>query len=76
MLTSKGAAAVTGGDVTVTVTTPDGFTTVMNFGFANADARTPITPDTLFQVGSISKLMNAALLHQFAAERKFFSLSR
>jgi CubicO group peptidase (beta-lactamase class C family) len=57
--------------MTLGVTTPDGFSTVMNFGFANADARTPITPDTLFQVGSISKLMNAALLHQFAAEGKF-----
>ena len=57
--------------MTLGVTAPDGFSTVMNFGFANADARTPITPETLFQVGSISKLMNAALLHQFAAERKF-----
>src|SRR4029079_9545897 len=54
--------------MTLGVTTPDGFSTVMNFGFANADARTPITPDTLFQVGSISKLMNAAILHQFVAE--------
>ena len=57
--------------MTLGVTTPDGFSAVMNFGFANADARTPITPNTLFQVGSISKLMNAALLHQFAAEGKF-----
>src|SRR5690348_2522888 len=57
--------------MTLGVTTPDGFSTVMNFGFANADARTPITPETLFQVGSISKLMNAALLHQFASEGKF-----
>jgi D-alanyl-D-alanine carboxypeptidase len=54
--------------LTLGVTTPDGFSTVMNFGYANADARTPITPDTLFQVGSISKLMNAAMVHQFAAE--------
>ena len=37
----------------------------------NADARTPITPDTLFQVGSISKLMTAALIHQFAGEGRF-----
>ena len=43
--------------MTLGVTTPDGFSTVLNFGFANADARTPITPETLFQVGSISKLM-------------------
>ncbi|HWC56476.1 MAG TPA: serine hydrolase domain-containing protein, partial [Sphingomicrobium sp.] len=54
--------------MTLGVTTPDGFSTVMNFGYANADARTPITPDTLFQVGSISKLMNAAILHQFVSE--------
>ncbi len=54
--------------MTLGVTIPDGFGTVLNFGFANADARTPITDDTLFQVGSISKLMVAALLHQFAAE--------
>ena len=54
--------------MTLGATTPDGFSTVMNFGYANADARSPITSDTLFQVGSISKLMNAALLHQFVEE--------
>jgi D-alanyl-D-alanine carboxypeptidase len=54
--------------MTLGMTTPDGFSTVMNFGFANAGRRTPITSDTLFQVGSISKLMNAALVHQFVAE--------
>jgi len=54
--------------MTLGVTTPDGFGTVLNFGYANAEARTPITPDTLFQVGSISKLMNAAMIHQFAGE--------
>ncbi|HEY4070706.1 MAG TPA: serine hydrolase domain-containing protein [Sphingomicrobium sp.] len=54
--------------MTLGVTTPGGLGTVMNFGYANADARTPITPETLFQVGSISKLMNAALLHQFVGQ--------
>src|SRR3954468_17998724 len=54
--------------MTLGFTTPDGFSTVLDFGYANADARTPITPETLFQVGSISKLMNAAVLHQFVAE--------
>ena len=54
--------------MTLGLTTPDGFSTVMDFGYANADARTPITPDTLFQIGSISKCMTGALLHQFAAE--------
>jgi len=54
--------------MTLGVTTPDGFATVLNFGFANADARTPVGDDTLFQIGSISKAMTAALLHQFANE--------
>ena len=50
---------------------PGGRRTIINFGYANADARTPITPDTLFQIGSISKVMVAALLHQLAAEGRF-----
>ena len=54
--------------LTVGLTTPSGFATVLNFGFANADARTPIGPDTLFQIGSISKSMTATLIHQFAAQ--------
>jgi CubicO group peptidase (beta-lactamase class C family) len=62
--------------MTLGVTTPDGFSTVMNFGYANADARTPITSDTLFQVGSISKLMNAAVLHQFVAEGRLHLTDR
>ncbi|MEA3058182.1 MAG: hypothetical protein QOF34_997 [Sphingomonadales bacterium] len=54
--------------LTLGLTTADGFSTVLDFGFANADARTPITPDTLFQIGSISKSMTSLVLHQFAAE--------
>jgi CubicO group peptidase (beta-lactamase class C family) len=57
--------------MTVGLVTPDGQRRVLNFGFANADARTPITPGTLFQIGSISKVMVAILLHQFAAEGRF-----
>src|SRR5947209_7145716 len=53
------------------VTTPDGFSTVLDFGYANADARTAIGPDTLFQIGSITKAMVAAVLHQLAAEGRF-----
>src|SRR3954470_3392383 len=45
--------------MTLGLTTPDGFSTVLDFGYANLDARTPITPDTLFQIGSISKVMTA-----------------
>lgn len=54
--------------LTLGLTTPDGFATVENYGFANADARTPIDPDTLFQIGSITKCMVAAVVHQLAAE--------
>lgn len=54
--------------MTLGVITPAGERRVLNFGYANRDARTLITPDTLFQIGSISKVMVAALIHQFAAE--------
>jgi D-alanyl-D-alanine carboxypeptidase len=57
--------------MTLGVVTPEGGRTVLNFGFANADARTPITPDTLFQIGSISKVMVAAVVHQLAREGRF-----
>jgi CubicO group peptidase (beta-lactamase class C family) len=53
--------------MTLGLTTPDGFSTVLDFGFANRDSRAAITPDTLFQIGSISKSMVAALVHQDAA---------
>jgi CubicO group peptidase (beta-lactamase class C family) len=54
--------------MTLGAVTPDGQRTILNFGYANPDARSPITPDTLFQIGSISKVMVAAIVHQFAAE--------
>ena len=57
--------------MTLGLVTPDGARTILNFGYANRDARTPITPDTLFQIGSISKVMVAVLLHQYAAEGRF-----
>src|SRR4051812_46299396 len=54
--------------LTVGLTTPDGFSTVLDLGYANPDSRQPITADTLFQIGSISKSMTATLIHQLAAE--------
>jgi CubicO group peptidase (beta-lactamase class C family) len=56
--------------LTLGLTTPGGFSTVLDLGFANRDSRAPITPDTLFQIGSISKSMTAAVIHQLAAEGK------
>ena len=57
--------------LTLGLTVPGRPALTQNFGFANAEARTPIGPDTLWQVGSISKLMGAAVIHQLAAEGKF-----
>ena len=57
--------------MTLGLVTPDGARTLLNFGYANRDARTPITPDTLFQIGSISKVMVAVVLHQYVAEGRF-----
>jgi D-alanyl-D-alanine carboxypeptidase len=54
--------------MTLGVITADGRRTVLNFGYANADTRTPITPGTLFQIGSITKVMVASVIHQLAAE--------
>jgi CubicO group peptidase (beta-lactamase class C family) len=54
--------------MTLAVAAPGPVRQTFNFGFANADARSAITPDTLFQIGSISKVMVALLIHQFAAE--------
>lgn len=54
--------------LTVGLSLPDGLSRVLNFGYANAEARTPITGETLFQIGSISKVMTAAIVHQLAAE--------
>lgn len=42
-----------------------------HFGFANVEARSPLTDSTLWQVGSISKLMAAAVIHQLAGEGRF-----
>jgi CubicO group peptidase (beta-lactamase class C family) len=54
--------------ITLALTTADGLSTVLNFGYANLETRAPITPNTLWQIGSISKLMNAAVIHQLASE--------
>jgi D-alanyl-D-alanine carboxypeptidase len=52
--------------LTIGLTTPDGFSTALNLG----DEREPLTRNTLFQIGSISKVMTAVVIHQLAAEGK------
>jgi CubicO group peptidase (beta-lactamase class C family) len=54
--------------LTIGLMAPNGFATELHLGFANLDQRTPIGPDTLFQIGSISKVMTGIVLHQLAAE--------
>jgi CubicO group peptidase (beta-lactamase class C family) len=41
--------------MTLSVTDNAGFTAVLALGWADLDARDPVTPDHLFQIGSISK---------------------
>ena len=53
--------------LTLGLTVPGGPQLARQFGVAEAGARTPITDETLFQIGSISKLLSAALVHQYAA---------
>jgi CubicO group peptidase (beta-lactamase class C family) len=54
--------------MTLGVTAPNGFETVLNFGVADLQGPRAIRSDTLFQIGSISKSMTATLIHQFAAQ--------
>lgn len=39
-------------------------------GLANVEAKTPITPDTIFRLGSITKQFSAAIMMQLVAEGK------
>jgi CubicO group peptidase (beta-lactamase class C family) len=45
--------------LTVSLVAPDGTTAFMRFGHADVESRTPVRPDHLFQVGSISKSFTA-----------------
>jgi CubicO group peptidase (beta-lactamase class C family) len=57
--------------MTLGLALPGATATVLDFGYSEVEARRPITPDTLFQIGSISKSMTAAVIHQLAAEGRF-----
>lgn len=57
--------------MTLGITAPNGFATVINFGDTNHEALAtvpPIAPEALFQIGSITKVMTALVIHQLAAE--------
>jgi D-alanyl-D-alanine carboxypeptidase len=57
--------------LTLGLSLPDGSGRTLNFGVADLASRAPVGPSTLFEIGSISKLINAALLEQLADEGRF-----
>lgn len=57
--------------MTIGLSFPGGRSEVLNVGVADLASQVPIGNRTLFQIGSISKMMNAALLQQLAAEGRF-----
>jgi CubicO group peptidase (beta-lactamase class C family) len=56
--------------MTLSVTDNDGFTAVLTLGWADVCARTPVTADQLFQIGSISKSFLALCVLSLVDEGK------
>ena len=49
---------------------PDGLQAQITLGFSDLERRTPVRPEQLFHIGSISKSFTATMIHQLAAEGK------
>lgn len=56
--------------LTLVCTAPNGVTAFVRTGYADRELRTLLTPDHLFQIGSISKSFVAMAIHQLAQEGK------
>ena len=54
----------------VVVVSGDRLVFAKGFGVANIETGAPVTPDTLFRVGSVTKMFTAAVLVTLAAERQ------
>ena len=54
----------------VAVVSGDRLVFVKGFGVANIETGTPATPDTLFRIGSVTKMFTAAVLVTLAEERQ------
>lgn len=59
--------------LTLCVVDRDGFAGFITSGYANAETRTLVGPDHLFQIGSISKVFTALTLHSLHQEGKLSS---
>jgi D-alanyl-D-alanine carboxypeptidase len=53
------------------LTSAEGLLHVSTYGFADVKARIPLTPETLFEIGSISKSFTAIALLQMQEKNKF-----
>jgi CubicO group peptidase (beta-lactamase class C family) len=65
------AAEVNTPGMSLAVTSRDQLLHVAAYGFANIDAKRPVTPETLFEIGSISKSFTAVALLQLRDEGAF-----
>lgn len=62
--------------MTVCVVDRDGYAGFITSGYANVERRTPIGPDHLFQIGSISKVFTALTLHSMHQAGKLSPAAR
>lgn len=60
----------------VCVVDRDGFTGLITSGYANVERRTPVGPDHLFQIGSISKVFTALTFYSMHQEGKLAPSAR
>jgi len=62
--------AINAPGLTLAVVSRDGLSRVGTYGFAEVDTRTPVRPEHLFEIGSITKSFTAIVLLQLADEGK------
>jgi len=56
--------------MTLALVGPGGLDAQITLGFSDLEARAPVRPEQLFNIGSISKSFTATMIHQLAAEGK------